>query len=102
MVSSEVSLRGHHRVSAAIEPLHAADLRVLQHRRIHHRDEAIEIRDDFILLHKAMRIVARVRISRQCTLPVRRDETERVPALVAPSMRDGLFLDDEVIDAGLL
>ncbi|CAB3808415.1 hypothetical protein LMG28138_06040 [Pararobbsia alpina] len=102
LIGGEIALARCYRKSAVVQSLHAFDLCVLDYRRIDHRDEAIEIRDDFILLHKAMRIVARVRISRQRALPIRRDEAERVPALVAPGMRDGLFLDDEVIDAGLL
>jgi len=58
----------------------------------------LEIRDDLVACHEAVGIVARVRIARQATLPVRRDEAERIPALVTPRVPDAVAFEDDVLD----
>ena len=102
VVSREITLRGGHRIGTVLLALHAADLGVLEQRRIDHRNEPIEVSDDLVLFHEAVRIVAGIRVARQCALPVRRDETERIPTLLAPGVRDGLLFEHKVIEACLL
>lgn len=77
----------------------AQHLGMLAHRGIDHAHKAVEIGNDLVLLHKAMRIVAGIRMPRQRALPVRRDQAERVPALLAPGMRDRLRFEHEMVDA---
>ncbi len=98
----EVALRGSDKIAALLQRFHAPDLGVLQHRGVHHADKAVKVRGDLILLHEAVRVVALVGIAGQGALPVRRDQAEGIPALAAPGVGDGVLLDHEMIDAGLL
>jgi hypothetical protein len=75
---------------------------VFEHRRIHCGHEAVQVRDDLVFLHEAVRVGPVVGMPRQRTLPVRRDEAKRVPALVAPRVGNGVLFEHEMIDARLL
>src|SRR6202030_39856 len=77
--------------------LEALDRDAFAQRRLERGDEAVDVIDDLMANHKAMRIVAPVGKARQLALPVRRHQTERVPALGAPSMAGTLFLEHNVI-----
>jgi len=70
----------------------------LAQRRRERCGEPLEIRDDLVACHEAVGIVARVRIARQATLPVRRDEAERIPALVTLRVPDAVAFEDDVLD----
>src|SRR5690349_13355123 len=59
---------------------------------------ALEIGDDLVADHEAVRVVAVVVMARKLNGPVRGDEAEAVPA-AAPGLTDASALQDDVIDA---
>src|SRR5471030_1872695 len=101
LIRRELPLAGGHAEAAfgvTRDPLH---FHVFDYGGIDGANEAIEILDDLVFLHEAVRIVARIGVAGQRTLPVRCDEAERVPALRAPRVRHRIFLEHEMIDPGL-
>jgi hypothetical protein len=61
---------------------------------------ALEILDDLVPKHKAVRIAAVVRVAAKLDAPVERDQAETVPA-ATPGLADAPPLEDDVLDAAL-
>ena len=57
----------------------------------------LDVVNDFILHHKAFRIVAVVIMARQAALVVGRDEAEAVPAFRPPRVADAVFFQNDVV-----
>ncbi len=57
-----------------------------------------EVLDDLAHRHIAARIAAAIRMAWKPALPVRREEAQRIPALVAPGVRHLTALEQDVID----
>src|SRR6185503_16082254 len=60
---------------------------------------AVDEFDDLGRRHVTVGIGSRITIAGQAGLPVRRQEAERVPALVPPRVRDLAALEHDVLDA---
>jgi hypothetical protein len=80
---------------------HLAHVDTFPQRRIKRRDKGIHIGDDLFAQHEAVWIGPVVGKARELALPIRRDETEGVPALRAPCMSGALPFEHHVIDAAL-
>ena len=77
-------------------------MKALAQRRPERCHIGVDIFDDLVAQHEAVRIGARVGIARQLALPVRRHQAERVPALRPPGMAGALLLEHHVVDATAL
>ena len=64
--------------------------------------EGVEIVEDFVLDHEAVRVGAGIGMAGQLALPVRRDEAERVPPLVAPFVHARLLLEHDMVEPARL
>ena len=53
-------------------------------------------------VHKAVRVVACVRVPRQIALPVRCDQGKGIPAFMFPAMHQGIFFQHEMFNVLLL
>ena len=70
-------------------------------RRAERSDEIVQVGDDLVAQHEAVRVRPAIGKARQLALPVRRDQAERIPALGAPGVAGALLLEHDVIDAAL-
>jgi hypothetical protein len=62
----------------------------------------LEVVDDLLLSHEALRIRSRVGEAGERALPVRRDQAERIPAALAPFGGDSVTLQYDVVDPARL
>ncbi|MNV68428.1 hypothetical protein D3C71_1612780 [compost metagenome] len=81
---------------------HLVHRHAFERRRVHMGDKALEPGVDLFLDHETVGIIARIAPAGQVALPVRGDQTERVPALAAPAVHQPVLFQHQVIDAALL
>src|SRR5690606_23931210 len=86
---------------AAFGRLDPGHPRAGQHRRADHRAISLDHLGELPRRHEAVRIRAVIAKSRQAALPARRQQPQRVPALVPPCVRDLAALEHDVLDAAL-
>ncbi len=109
-----IAARGDHHLVGDVEPIghvereavlsvaaQAFDRDPLQQRRVERGNERVDVVDDLIAQHEAVRIGALVREAGQLALPVGCHQAERVPALGAPRVPGPLLLEHHVVDAAL-
>src|SRR3981081_3242568 len=67
--------------------------------RIKRSDEGVDVADDLVAQHEAAWIRSLIRKARQLARPMRRHQTERVPALGPPGVPRPLLFEHHVVDA---
>ncbi len=70
-------------------------------RRLSDQRVLIDKLDDLGHRHESIGIAARICVPRQSALPVRRQQPQRIPALVAPGVGDLAALEHDVLDGTL-
>ncbi|MNL22055.1 hypothetical protein D3C87_1433790 [compost metagenome] len=74
------------------------DVHPLAQWRIEAFGKTVQVIDDFLFQHEAVRIRAFVGPAWQPALPVWRDQTEAVPAIVAPTLEPLTALKNDMLD----
>src|SRR5262249_40439091 len=79
---------GYHAISVILHSRNGYDCRACSYGSVDKSRVRINEVNDILRCHEAVRIGASVMVSRQAALPVRRQQTQRVPAFVTPRIGD--------------
>ena len=92
---------GRRDVIPVVRACHRRDVRIGANRRARHRGEPRDELDHLGHRHVAVRIRAVVAVAGQATLPVGREQPQRLPALAPPGVRYVPTLEQDVVDRAL-
>ena len=94
-----IALARRQREGAVGPPPQRGHVDAFAQRRLHGGGEVLDVADDGVLGHEAVRLRPGIGEVRQAALPVRRDQAEAVPALGPPSVADPVALEHQVVEA---
>ncbi len=86
-------------LEGGVEAPHPQHRRLALHRRVERAGVLLEIGGDLRHGHVAVRVGSGVAEARQTTLPVRSQQTQRVPSFTAPALGHPASFEDHVVDA---